>query len=335
MSKLSLIIPVYGVEKYIERCAVSVFEQTNKDFEVIFVNDCSKDNSKNILLSVIKRYKDSPISVSIIDHEVNKGISATRETGLKAATGEYILYVDSDDYLAHQMVQSLITRANDTNADIVYSDYYELKNGELIYKTQSLTVTEPLLITASMLRDEIGWTPWNKIFRKSIATEHNIHWPANINVGEDLVVMAKLFTYAKKIEYVSQALYIYNRDNVNSYINSWGTSSCQQSVKAVEAVNAFFSYEFPNADLIKSLDKVKLASRYQMLYTFDKSLYKLVPQTFPETDSQIFTLEYTPFYWKIALYLVIKKKTLFATLITRAIFLLQKTKAFVKSYIFI
>ncbi len=331
MSKLSLIIPVYGVEKYIERCAVSIFEQTNKDFEVIFVNDCSKDNSKEILLNVIKRYKETPIHVSIIDHEMNKGISATRQTGLNAATGEYVLYVDSDDYIAPNMVESLVTRANDTNADIVYSDYYELKNGELIYQKQSLSVTDPLLITASMLRNEIVWTPWNKIFRKSIATEHNIQWPANINVGEDLVVMAKLFTYAKKIEYVNQALYIYNRDNVNSYMNSWSVSSCQQSIKAVEAVNAFFSDEFPNADLIKSLDKVKLASRYQMLYTFDKNLYKLVPQTFPETDSQVFALEYTPFYWKIALYLVIRKKTLFATSITRAIFLLKKTKAFIQS----
>ena len=331
MSKLSLIIPVYGVEKYIERCAVSVFEQTNKDFEVIFVNDCSKDNSKEILLNVIKRYKETPIHVSIIDHEMNKGISATRETGLNAATGEYILYVDSDDYIAPNMVESLVTRANDTDADIVYSDYYELKNGQLIYKNQSITVTDPLLITASMLRNEIVWTPWNKIFRKSIATKHNIHWPVNINVGEDLVVMAKLFTYAKKIEYVNQALYIYNRDNVNSYMNSWSVSSCQQSIKAVEAVNAFFSDEFSNADLIKSLDKVKLASRYQMLYTFDKNLYKLVPQTFPETDSQVFTLEYTPFYWKIALYLVVRKKTLFATSITRAIFLLKKTKAFIQS----
>ena len=331
MSKLSLIIPVYGVEKYIERCAVSVFEQTNKDFEVIFVNDCSKDNSKEILLNVIKRYKETPIHVSIIDHEMNKGISATRETGLNAATGEYILYVDSDDYIAPNMVESLVTRANDTDADIVYSDYYELKNGQLIYKNQSITVTDPLLITASMLRNEIVWTPWNKIFRKSIATKHNIHWPVNINVGEDLVVMAKLFTYAKKIEYVNQALYIYNRDNVNSYMNSWSVSSCQQSIKAVEAVNAFFSDEFSNADLIKSLDKVKLASRYQMLYTFDKNLYKLVPDTFPETDSQVFTLEYTPFYWKIALYLVVRKKTLFATSITRAIFLLKKTKAFIQS----
>jgi hypothetical protein len=114
-------------------------------------------------------------------------------------------------------------------------------------------------------------------------------------------------------------------------MNSWSVSSCQQSIKAVEAVNTFFIDEFPNADLIKSLDKVKLASRYQMLYTFDKNLYKLVPQTFPETDRQIFTLEYTPFYWKIALYLVIRKKTLFARSITSAIFLLKKARAFVQS----
>jgi glycosyltransferase involved in cell wall biosynthesis len=335
MSKLSLIIPVYGVEKYIERCAVSVFEQTNKEFEVIFVNDCSKDDSKEVLMSVIRRYKDTPIIVSIIDHEVNKGISATRETGLNAAIGEYILYVDSDDYMVPNMIELLVTRANETNADIVYSDYYDLKNGELIYQNQSLSFTDPKLMTASMLHYEIVWAPWNKIFKRSLAIDHNIHWPANINVGEDLIVMTKLFTYAKKIEYVNQALYIYNRDNVNSYMNSWSVSSCQQSIKAVETVHAFFSHEFPNADLIKSLDNIKLASRYEMLYTFDKSLYKLIPQTFPETDNQIFTFENASFYWKIALFFIIKKKTILAASMTRAIFLLKKTRFFIKSKIFI
>ncbi|ADI30629.1 glycosyltransferase family 2 protein [Methylotenera versatilis] len=331
MPKISIIIPVYGVEKYIERCAVSIFEQTNKDFEMVFINDCSKDNSEVILLDVISRYKGASIDVRIIQHEVNKGISATRETGLNKAKGEYILYVDSDDYIAPNMVELMVARANDTNADIIYSDYYDLKNGELIYQNQSLSVRDPLLITASMLRSEIVWTPWNKIFKKSLATVHNIHWPININVGEDLVVMSKLFANAKEIEYVNQALYIYNRDNVNSYINSWSVSSCQQSIKAVESVNAFFSDEFPNADLIKSLDKVKLASRYQMLYTFDKNLYKLIPDTFPETDDKIFTFENTSFYWKVALFLVVKKKTILATSMTRAIFLLKKTRAFIQS----
>ncbi len=331
MPKISIIVPVYGVEKYIERSAVSILEQTNKNFEVIFVNDCSKDNSRKILFDVINRYKGTSSFVSIIDHEVNKGISATRETGLKAASGEYILYVDSDDYIAPNMVELLLARANETNADIIYSDYYDLKNGELIYQNQSLTVKDPLLITASMLRSEIVWTPWNKVFKKELAIDHNIHWPVGINVGEDLVVMAKLFAYAKKIEYVNQALYIYNRDNVNSYINSWSVSSCQQSIKAVETINAFFTNDFPNVDLINSLNKVKLASRYQMLYTFDKSLYKLIPKTFPETDGKVFTFENTSFYWKVALFLFVKKKIMLAKSVTRAIFLLKKTRAFIQS----
>jgi glycosyltransferase involved in cell wall biosynthesis len=331
MPKISIIIPVYGVEHYIERCCVSVFEQTNKNFELIFVNDCSRDNSEKILLEVIERYAHLNISINIIKHEVNKGISATRETGLNAAQGEYILYIDSDDYIAPNMLELLANRAHESNADIVYCDYYDLKNDELIYQKQSLSVTEPLLMTAAMLRSEIVWTPWNKIFKKSLATANNIHWPVNINVGEDLVVMAKLFAYAKKIEYVDEALYIYNRDNVNSYINSWSVSSCQQSIKAVENVDAFFNHEFPNEDLIKSLGKVKLASRYQMLYTFDKNLYKLVPDIFPETDDKVFAFENTSFYWRIALFLVVNKKIILAASLIRAIFLLKKARTFIQS----
>jgi len=130
MPKVSFIIPVYGVEEYIERCCISIFEQSYKNFEVVFVNDCTKDNSEQIVLNVIERYRHLGIHTSIIRHETNKGISATREDGQNAATGEYILYVDSDDYISTEMLEVLVNRAEQTNADIVYCDYYEVKNGD-------------------------------------------------------------------------------------------------------------------------------------------------------------------------------------------------------------
>ena len=329
MPKISIIIPVYGVEKYIERCCVSVFEQTYKNFELIFVNDCSKDNSEKILLNLIERYAHLNININHIKHEVNKGISATRETGLNAAKGEYILYVDSDDYIAPNMLELLVNRADETNADIVYCDYYDLKNGELIYQNQSLSVKDSLLITAAMLRSEIVWTPWNKIFKKSLATEHNIHWSLNINVGEDLVVMAKLFEKKKKIEFVNQALYIYNRDNVNSYLNSWNTSSCQQNLKAIEVINDFFSKELLNSMLLKSLDRIKLIGRFQMLYTFESKLFKQIYKTFPETNSLIFSYKNTSLYWKIILFLVVNECYVLAKLAVNVIFLFKKTKSYI------
>lgn len=324
---ISVIIPVYGVEKYIERCCVSVFEQTYKNFELIFVNDCSKDKSEEIVLAVIERYKPLGINIKSIKHEVNKGISATRETGLNAAIGEYVLYIDSDDYIAPNMLELLINRANEKNADIVYCDFYEVKNGQQRYFDQSLPVSDLILMTAAMLRNEIAWTPWNKIFRRSIAIEHDIHWPVGVNMGEDLVVMTQLFCYAKKIVHVNEALYFYNRDNVNSYLNIWNKTSCFQNTKAVEAVNDFLTHRFFNSTLLDALTQTKLMARYQMVYAFDDDLLKLVSDTFTETNDKVFSYKNAPIYWKVALYFVVKKKNILSWLALKLIWWLKKLRA--------
>jgi glycosyltransferase involved in cell wall biosynthesis len=327
MPKISLIIPVYGVEQYIERCCVSVFEQTYNNFEIIFVNDCSKDMSADIVFKVIEQYTHLNISTTIITHEVNKGISATRETGLNAATGEYVLYIDSDDYIAPNMLELFINRANETDADIVYCDFYEVKNGQQLYFDQALQVSDPALMAAAMLRQEIVWCPWNKLFRRSIAVEHDIHWPAGINIGEDLVVITQLFCYAKKIEHVDQGLYFYNRDNVNSYLNIWNPSSCYQNTAAVEAVNNFLTQKFHNPIILDALSQTKLMARYQMLYAFDNKLLKLVVDTFLETNDQIFSYKNTPFYWKIVLYMVVARQNTLSWLALRTIWWFKKIRA--------
>ena len=99
MPKVSVIVPVYGVEKYIERCARSLFEQTLDDMEFIFVDDCTKDESIEVLKRVIDLYPVRKDQVKIIHHAVNKGLSRARETGVNAATGDYIGHCDSDDWV--------------------------------------------------------------------------------------------------------------------------------------------------------------------------------------------------------------------------------------------
>jgi len=328
MLKVSIIVPVYGVEKYIERCCISIFEQTYKNFEVVFVNDCTKDKSEEIVLALIERYKYLSIHTRIIKHEVNKGISATRQTGQDAATGEYILYVDSDDYIALDMLDTLVQRADDTNADVVYCDYYEVESGKYKYQDQSLSVSDPILVTAAMLRGEIRWCPWNKLFRRSITVENDINWPAGVNVGEDLAVLPRIFHKAKKIEHVNQALYFYNRDNVNSYLNIWSPVSCYQNIKSVEALGDYFNIEPQNSILIEALDQTKLMTKYLMLYSFNKELVKLIVDIFPETNGKVFSYKSTSFYWKIALYLVVKKRRALSWLAMQTIWWFKKVRAF-------
>ena len=110
--KVSILVPIYGVEKYIERCVRSLLEQSFTDIEYIFVNDCTKDSSMVILNKLIKEYEEKKGSIKIINHEKNGGLAASRITALKNATGEFITFVDSDDYLPIHAIGILIRYSN-------------------------------------------------------------------------------------------------------------------------------------------------------------------------------------------------------------------------------
>lgn len=124
--KVSLLIPVYGVEKYIEKCAVSLFEQTYEDIEYIFVDDCTPDNSMNVLSGVIERYPKRKDHTRIIHHDCNKGLAQARNTALEAATGDFVLNVDSDDYLELQAIERLCAVADKKKADVVVFGFYSV-----------------------------------------------------------------------------------------------------------------------------------------------------------------------------------------------------------------
>ena len=124
MVKVSVIVPVYNVAKWIERCARSLFEQTLEDMEFIFVDDASPDESISILKRVMLDYPRRACQVNIVTHEANLGSSYARNTGMTVAKGEYIAYCDSDDWVSNDMYASLYEEAKRSDADICYCDIY-------------------------------------------------------------------------------------------------------------------------------------------------------------------------------------------------------------------
>lgn len=122
--KVSVIIPVYGVERFIERCARSLMEQTLDNVEYIFVDDASKDKSMEILQTVLKCYPKRENSIQIVRHNQNKGLPAARNTGLEIASGEYVFHCDSDDFMELGTLEALYNRAKQDDADIVWSDWF-------------------------------------------------------------------------------------------------------------------------------------------------------------------------------------------------------------------
>ena len=120
VQKVSIIIPIFKVRNFIERCVCSLFEQTLKDVEYIFVDDASPDDSIDILKSCIDRYQERKNQVTILTHEQNQGLPAARNTGLAVATGEYVFHCDSDDFVEKDMLEVMYKAAKEKHADMVY-----------------------------------------------------------------------------------------------------------------------------------------------------------------------------------------------------------------------
>lgn len=218
MIKVSVCVPIYNVSAYIERCARSLFEQSCREVEYIFVDDCSPDNSVEILQQVLLEYAGCMLEVRIVKHELNHGLAAARNTAVVQAKGEYIMHVDSDDYLAHNFViESMILKAEETNADIVEADYVAITcNGRINYKNIRNKQSKDKLL-ADVICKKTQITIWNKLIRRRLYTDYNIFIPHHLNNGEDYVTLPRLMYYANKIEHIDDYTYCYNLMNVTSF----------------------------------------------------------------------------------------------------------------------
>jgi glycosyltransferase involved in cell wall biosynthesis len=222
--KISILVPVYNVAAYIERCAHSLFQQTLDSIEFVFVDDASPDDSIALLEKVVEEYPHRKMQVNIIRHPVNKGIGATRNTLLNAATGEYLMWVDSDDFLDIKAAEFLYHKAVAEGADIVTTDiYYSYREeSDVLAVEQSLPADSFKYIEALAFR-EARAALWGTLSKRSLWTDHQVKMAEGVNFGEDYFATVRLFYFARKIEVVNQPLYYYNQSNLGSY-----SSGCKQ-----------------------------------------------------------------------------------------------------------
>lgn len=201
MVKVSVIIPVYNSEKYLNKCLDSLVNQTLRDIEIIIVNDGSTDNSEKIIKSYLN---DSRINYFA---QENQGQAAARNRALKLAKGEYISFVDSDDYVDLNMLEELYNAAN-SMYDIVVCDFYQTYlNGENIDEYCSILKKSEGVISC---KDYLfaGAGPWNKIYKRNFLMDNNFNFPEGI-VYEDYASIPTLAIYNPKIYYVKMAFLHY------------------------------------------------------------------------------------------------------------------------------
>ena len=224
MHKVSVIIPVYNVSKYIERCAHSLLNQSLKEMEFIFVDDCSSDDSVLRLKKVISQYQERNEYVKIIHHTKNLGLTSARNSGLSVATGEFIAHCDSDDYVHPDMYKLFYERALSADADLVLCDFYFSLPNNVLHEHKTIAVTSKQDTIKNYIA--YGWTVvWNMIVKKSIYDKYNLHSPEHVTYCEDFFLTIRQLVYAEKIAKVDMPLYYYNRANVSSIMHNLNHSS--------------------------------------------------------------------------------------------------------------
>lgn len=208
MIKVSVIVPVYNTEKYLRRCLDSLVNQTLKDIEIIVIEDSSPDNANEILKEYEKKYKDK---VKVFHNKTNIGIGYNRNFGIKKATGKYVLFVDSDDFVDETACEKMYEKASKDDLDLVICKFHKMleKDDDLVeiepdfkipyFKNTNLKNNPNLLL-------DINLAPWNKLYKKELLSD--IRFPENLKY-EDAIFVVKAMARSRKIGMVDEKLNYY------------------------------------------------------------------------------------------------------------------------------
>ena len=236
--KVSIIIPVYNVEKYIEQCARSVFEQTYENLEIIFVNDCTPDKSMEIAKRVLEEFPNRKPQTKFINNSRNRGSAMTRQNGMDNSTGYYTIHCDSDDWMDTRMIELLVNKAQEEDADITICDFYVVKQKARLYKMN--VPDEPIECMRKLLEGLMHAGLWSKLIKKSLYEDYQVKHTEGLNEREDLSVMYKLMYHARKIAYLPEPLYFY-RNVPRPYTSVLPKTKLENCLQLMEQMDEFRS----------------------------------------------------------------------------------------------
>jgi len=262
MPKISVIIPAYNVEKYVEKTLKSLIDQTFYDFEAIIINDGSTDNTEKIIKEVLQ---DANFQWKLINQD-NQGVSAARNRGIIESKGEYICFLDADDYYHPSFLEKMYNKAKENNYDAVFCNYsYVHESGKTIgepkqakeYFGVELTGEETL---RQILNGHVYICVANYICKKKLLSEHNILYTKGCTHGEDQEFWMKVFFHAKLVNSVTETL-VY-------YVNRKGSSVNSNSLKhfnyvgAMKRVEKYLERQKANSEILSLMKTKKIPQSY-------------------------------------------------------------------------
>lgn len=215
MYKISVLVPIYKVEGYISKCAESICSQNYQNLELVFVNDCTPDKSMDVLNEVLKKYPERKHQIKIVNHQKNRGSAAARNTALENATGDFVTWVDADDWLEKDAIQIMVDKQKENDADIVTGWSYEVNKDGINTFLQPTYQTREEMLNCLWPHAKFNHVLWGRIIRKELYRS-DVRCEEGCNQSEDFRLVMPVIYYSKRISTVESFVYYYNRANKNA-----------------------------------------------------------------------------------------------------------------------
>ena len=317
--KISVIIPIYNAANYIERCCESLFQQSLDSVEYIFVDDYSNDESIKYLRSIIEKYPSKENDIKVIRHEKNKGAATARNTGLKAASGKYIAWVDADDYIDVDMLMLLFEKAEKENADLVWCDFYLVYENYKI-ESQQFFKENSKDFMRGLVRGDIQGMLWNKLIKRNIFTENKIKFLDGYNMAEDRNVLFKALYNCQKIAYLNIPLYYYTQFNTEAITRDPRVERIYEEIYNTKDILRYVDEKKINWINAKDIEIFKFRVKQKMLYSVSIQDFINWKKEFSEVNRLVYSYKMSSrhkllgisaknnLWWIIKIWIFFKKK---------------------------
>lgn len=262
---VSVIVPVYNVEPFIERCARSLFAQTLTDLEILFVNDCTPDNSIDIINKTLEDFPIRKSQVRIIKMSTNSGLAAVRRQGIIEAKGDYVIHCDGDDWVDADLYKTMYDKAIEDNADIVVCDEALEYIGRSELKKIVSLPQDCKVVIKQWYKRPLGMFCHNKLVRRDLYCEHNILPWVGLNMWEDNGLMTRLFYYGNRLSQIHGPVYHYNRANAGAMTASYGEKQVLQMIGIAEKLTEFFSLQQDREVLQKTIMAFQFLAKINLI----------------------------------------------------------------------
>lgn len=325
---ISIVIPIYNNAEYIVRCLQSLIVQDLNDVEVLCIDDGSTDDSIQRLNSFLDNLDSKP-HIKLLKNDVNKGVSYTRNRGINESNGEYVIFVDSDDYVSPDYISTLKRVIYEEGPDVIIFDFLEYKkNGEVIqHVTECSECKESVII--GLFLNKLHNHLANKLFKRSLYLDNNITFPFDLKLFEDKAVCFRLIYYSKCIKIINRFLYFYDRTNENSLTSKKYKSLIPSSVKAIAIIDSFFEGKVMSDDLTDAIlsNKMFVAG---FIYLFGNRQDQVDNASFLVRfpNRIIFKKGNFPFYYRLAVFFSQNH----LSCLTKALTILYNTTKMLKSF---